>query len=70
MATKIVLIGAGSAQFGYGTLGEIFQSTTLYGSEIVLLDINPTALAATEKTARDFLAAEDLPFTPDGAARR
>ncbi|MCC3719228.1 alpha-glucosidase [Rouxiella badensis] len=63
MATKIVLIGAGSAQFGYGTLGEIFQSTTLYGSEIVLLDINPTALAATEKTARDFLAAEDLPFT-------
>jgi alpha-galactosidase len=63
MATKIVLVGAGSAQFGYGTLGDIFQSKTLYGSEIVLHDINPAALAVTEKTARDFLAAEDLPFT-------
>ncbi|MBM7345674.1 MULTISPECIES: alpha-glucosidase [Erwiniaceae] len=62
MATKIVLVGAGSAQFGYGTLGDIFQSTTLYGSEIVLLDINPAALAVTEKTARDFIAHEDLPF--------
>lgn len=63
MATKIVLVGAGSAQFGYGTLGDIFQSTTLYGSEIVLLDINPAALAVTEKTARDFIAHQDLPFT-------
>lgn len=62
MATKIVLVGAGSAQFGYGTLGDIFQSTALYGSEIVLHDINPASLAVTEKTARDFLAAEDLPF--------
>ena len=62
MATKIVLVGAGSAQFGYGTLGDIFQSTALYGSEIVLHDINPASLAVTEKTARDFLAKEDLPF--------
>ena len=62
MATKIVLVGAGSAQFGYGTLGDIFQSTALYGSEIVLHDINPASLAVTEKTARDFLAQEDLPF--------
>ena len=43
MATKIVLVGAGSAQFGYGTLGDIFQSKTLYGSEIVLHDINMAA---------------------------
>ncbi|AGB82526.1 family 4 glycosyl hydrolase, alpha-galactosidase/6-phospho-beta-glucosidase [Serratia sp. FGI94] len=63
MATKIVLVGAGSAQFGFGTLGDIFQSKTLYGSEIVLHDINPTSLAVTEKTARDFLAAQDLPFS-------
>lgn len=63
MATKIVLVGAGSVQFGYGTLGDIFQSKTLYGSEIVLHDINPSALAVTTKTARDFLTAEGLPFT-------
>ncbi|BCQ45734.1 hypothetical protein ERHA55_32610 [Erwinia rhapontici] len=62
MATKIVLVGAGSAQFGYGTLGDIFQSRALYGSEIILHDINPVALAVTEKTAKDFLAKEDLPF--------
>lgn len=70
MATKIVLVGAGSAQFGYGTLGDIFQSKTLYGSEIVLYDINLAALAVTEKTARDFLAAEDLPFTVSATTDR
>ncbi|CAI2790250.1 Alpha-glucosidase [Serratia grimesii] len=70
MATKIVLVGAGSAQFGYGTLGDIFQSKTLYGSEIVLHDINPAALAVTEKTARDFLAVEDLPFTVSATTDR
>lgn len=70
MATKIVLVGAGSAQFGYGTLGDIFQSKTLYGSEIVLHDINPSALAVTEKTARDFLAAQDLPFTVSATTDR
>lgn len=63
MTTKIVLIGAGSAQFGYGTLGDIFQSKTLAGSEIVLHDINPKALALTEETARRFIAEKDLPFT-------
>ena len=32
MGTRIVLIGAGSAQFGFGTVGEILQSSTLKGS--------------------------------------
>lgn len=63
MTNKIVLIGAGSAQFGYGMLGDIFQSPTLAGSGITLLDINPQALARTEKTTRDFLAETGLPFT-------
>ena len=44
MASKIVLIGAGSAQFGFGTLGDIFRSKVLKGSEVVLHDINPEAL--------------------------
>ncbi|MEB6337746.1 family 4 glycosyl hydrolase [Serratia rhizosphaerae] len=70
MATKIVLVGAGSAQFGFGTLGDIFQSKTLYGSEIVLHDINPASLAVTEKTARDFLAAQDLPFSVSATTDR
>jgi len=38
--TKIVLIGAGSAVFGLGTVSDIFQSETLQGSTITLHDIN------------------------------
>lgn len=58
--SKIVLIGAGSAQFGYGTLGEIFNSKVLADSEIVLLDINPDALAIVHKTAQDFVTEHGL----------
>jgi alpha-galactosidase len=63
MQTRIVLVGAGSAQFGYVTMGDIFQSKLLEGSHVVLLDINPEALAVVEKTGRDFVAEHNLPFT-------
>ena len=63
MKTNIVLIGAGSAQFGYGTMGDIFQSKVLEDSHITLLDINPDTLAVVEKTGRDFIADNNLPFT-------
>ena len=48
MEKKIVLIGAGSAQFGYGTIGDILQSKVLEGTHIVLHDINPDTLALVE----------------------
>ena len=57
---KIVLVGAGSAQFGCGTLGDIFSSKALAGCEIALHDINPESLGETLKTARDFAAAHAL----------
>ena len=60
---RIVLIGAGSAQFGYGTIGDILQSEVLAGSQIVLHDINPQTMAVVGQTAREFIAAHDLPFT-------
>jgi alpha-galactosidase len=63
MAVKIVLIGAGSAQFGYDTLGDLFQSETLHNSSIVLHDINPKTLAVVEKTGQDFIEEHKLPFT-------
>lgn len=63
METRIVLIGAGSAQFGYGTIGDILQSKVLEGSHIVLHDINPTTLALVEKTGKDFIKEQGLPFT-------
>ena len=45
---KIVLIGAGSTQFGLGTVGDIFKSKILEGSTITLHDINPEALKNTK----------------------
>lgn len=61
--TQIVLIGAGSAQFGFDTLGDIFSSKTLRGSTITLLDINPAALEHVATTAKAFIEANNLPFT-------
>ena len=55
---KIVLIGAGSTQFGLGTIGDIFKSKTLEGSTIFLHDINPEALENTKKISEKYK--EDL----------
>ncbi len=62
MNKRIVLIGAGSAQFGFGTLGDIFQSETLRGCTIVLHDINAVSLAQVKETAFDFLSQKNLNF--------
>ena len=56
---KIVLIGAGSAQFGFGTLGDIFSTKPLHGSTIVLLDINEQALKEVYEHTKDFLQKND-----------
>jgi len=60
--TKIVLIGAGSVQFGSGMLGDIFQSKTLSGSEIVLNDINAPAAERVLKIGTDHASANGLDF--------
>ncbi len=51
---KIVLIGAGSANFGLGTIGDIFKSKVLEGSTITLHDINAKALEKTKNIANQF----------------
>ncbi len=58
--TKIVLVGAGSIQFGAQLLGDIFQSRVLDDVEIVLNDINPAAVEKTRQLAQDYLDANDL----------
>ncbi len=55
MKNKIVLIGAGSAMFGLGALGDIFKSKSLEGSIIVLYDINQEALCKVEKITRQYV---------------
>lgn len=63
MSNRIVLIGAGSAQFGTGTLGDIFQSTILTGSEIILHDINSDALKKMLIKTEQFIQKHSLDFS-------
>ena len=70
MEKRIVLIGAGSAQFGYGTIGDILQSKVMEGSHIVLHDINPDTLAVVEKTAKAFIEEHKLPFHVSATTNR
>ena len=63
MQQTIVLIGAGSASFGLGTIGDIFKSKTLAGSRIVLHDINPNTLQTVAGIAQKRAAEKGLPFT-------
>jgi len=58
---KIVLFGAGSAQFGYGMLGDIFQNRTLQDSEVVLVDIKPDALQVVEDAAHRYIQKHNHP---------
>jgi alpha-galactosidase len=70
MEKRIVLIGAGSAQFGYGTIGDILQSKVLEGSHIVLHDINPDSLAVVANTAQQFIRDNGLPFSVSATTNR
>ncbi|HCM28128.1 MAG: alpha-glucosidase [Treponema sp. GWB1_62_6] len=67
---KIVLVGAGSVQFGYGTLGDIFNGKSLLGSEITLLDINAQALDTVLKTTKAFIDQHGLKFTVNATTDR
>lgn len=61
--TKIVLIGAGSAQFGTDMLCDLFAARDeLKGSTIVLVDINPKALEVMAQVARRLNEATGQPF--------
>ena len=58
--TKIVLVGAGSIQFGAQLLGDIFQSRVLDDAEIVLNDINQGAVEKTRQLAQDYIDTNGL----------
>ena len=54
MSNKIVIIGAGSTNFGLGLVGDFFKSKILSGSTLVLHDINSETLKNTHKIANDY----------------
>ena len=70
MKNTIVLIGAGSAMFGLGTLGDIFKSKALKDSSIVLHDINPQALRKVEEIAHQYIRENELPYTLSATTSR
>lgn len=67
---KFVLVGAGSAQFGSDTLGDIFSSKYLKGSHITLLDINENALKKIYDYAKKFIEDNHLEFSIDATVDR
>lgn len=60
MSTRIVLIGAGSAQFGFDMLGDFFLSPALSDCQIVLHDINAEALERVHRAGKDYIEANEL----------
>ena len=63
MTNTIVLIGAGSTNFGLGTLNGIFHNKVMEGSHIVLHDINPASLEKTHTIAQRYIDANHLNVT-------
>ena len=69
--TKIVLIGAGSAQFGTDMLCDLFEAREqLRGSTIWLVDVDPKALQTMAQVARRLNEATDAPFIIEATADR
>jgi len=67
---KIVLVGAGSAQFGCGTLGDIFCSKLLEGCEISLLDIDAQSLDKVLRIAKASIQQHGLKYTVNATTDR
>jgi len=59
---KIVIIGAGSLQFGLGSVGSIINSDVLQGSTISLHDINETNLKLVTESCKDAIEQKNLDF--------
>tara|TARA_Y100000590_G_scaffold138992_1_gene159223 strand:- start:254 stop:1561 length:1308 start_codon:yes stop_codon:yes gene_type:complete len=67
---KIVLIGAGSANFGLGTIADIFKSKILEGSTITLHDINAKTLKKTKDIADKFKDKLNVNFKIEATTKR
>lgn len=59
---KIVIIGAGSLQFGLGSVGSIVSSDILQGATICLHDINKENLDLATQSCKDAIEQRNLDF--------
>ncbi len=69
-STKIVIIGAGSLQFGLGTCGSIFASEVLDGATVSLHDINATNLEYAREACQAKVDRDNLNFTIEATTDR
>ena len=69
-AQKIVIIGAGSLQFGLGTVGSIFASEHLTGSTICLHDINEENLEKARAITQNAIDQKKVDFTLEATTNR
>ncbi len=67
---KIVLIGAGSLQFGLGSVGSIIESKILKGSTICLHDINEKNLELAAEACRSAVDKKGLDFEIQSTTNR
>jgi len=67
---KIVLIGAGSLQFGLGTVGSVLNSEILQGSTICLHDINAETLNLAFRACQSAIDKRNLDFTLESTTNR
>ncbi|MHA1110183.1 MAG: family 4 glycosyl hydrolase [Promethearchaeota archaeon] len=67
---KIVVVGAGSLQFGLGTCGSIFNSKVLDGATISLHDINAENLEYARAACQDKFDHDNLNFTLESTTVR
>jgi alpha-galactosidase len=67
---KIVLIGAGSLQFGLGAVGCILKSEVLKGSTVCLHDINAKALDLVYQACKAAIEEQKLDFTVEATIDR
>jgi len=67
---KIILIGAGSLQFGLGSAGSILASEVLEGSTICLHDINEESLDLAFQACKSVIDEKKLDFTLESTTHR
>jgi len=67
---RIVLVGAGSAQFGVGTVADILISKVLSGGTIVLHDINPESLDTVRQACQMAIDEMKLDFSLEATTSR
>ena len=70
MSEKIVLIGAGSANFGLEAVSDIYRSKILEGSDIVLHDTDEVSLKETQSVADKYKGKFGLNFNVTSSVNR